>query len=255
MFIAACAVVGLLFGSFANVLIARIPTGEQWATGASRCPRCGHDLAWKDNIPLMSWLALHGKCRYCSEPISPQYPLVELAGAVSFAAVAAQFGTSVLTAAVLYLALISIALLVIDLRVFRLPDALVLPSIAVMAVLLAADFLLGGPGSLTRAGIGVAIAGGFYGALWFFYPGGMGFGDVKTAALLGMTLGYLGWASLAVGLILGPIIGGILVVGGLATRKVTRKTRVPYGPALILGAWVGILFGSTVSDWYVGILT
>lgn len=242
---------GLLLGSFVNVLIARVPAGEDWVRGSSRCPKCRHDLAWYDNIPLLSWVVLRARCRYCSARISARYPVVEVLVAGLVVAVAVQHGVSVLTLALVYLAAISVALAFIDADTQRLPDAIVLPALVALPVLLALDAALSdGWGNLARAGAGCAILGGFYGLMWLVYPPGLGLGDLKVAALLGFVLGYIAWPALAVGAIAGPLLGGGVVVVGLATRRLNRRSRVPYGPALLSGAWIGILAGSLIGHAY-----
>jgi leader peptidase (prepilin peptidase)/N-methyltransferase len=254
--ILAAAVLGLVVGSFTNVLIARVPAGEQWIRGSSRCPRCRHDLAWYDNIPVISWLVLSRRCRHCGRPISGRYPAVELLVALLWVAVAAEFGASLLSLALAYLACITVALVFIDLDVQRLPDSLVLPSSVIVAALLVGDAAATGEwSSLARAAAGIGIMGGFYGLVWMVYPSGLGRGDVTTAGLAGMALGYLGWSELAVGAILGPIVGGLAVAVGLASGALTRKSRVPYGPALLMGLWLGVLAGSVIGDWYVALFT
>ena len=242
---------GLLVGSFTNVLIARVPGGEDWVRGSSRCPKCEHDIAWYDNVPVVSWLWLRRKCRHCGEPISGRYPLVELTVMTLFVGVYTVWGLSLLALALAYLAVVSTALVFIDLEVQRLPNALVLPSFAVVGLLLVADAAVEQAGQdLVRAAIGLVALGGFYGLMWFIYPAGMGFGDVKTAGLLGMTAGYLGYTELGVGAFFGPILGGAVALAGLALRKMTMKSKVPYGPALIIGAWIGYFAGPAIGDIY-----
>lgn len=255
MTFATVAVLGLLVGSFTNVLISRVPADEDWVRGSSRCPRCGHEIHWRDNIPLLSWLLLRGSCRHCGQPISRRYPLVELLVSALFVAVYLGFGLSLTAAALGYLACVSTALAFIDLDVHRLPDPLVLPSYGVVGALLLSDAAVtGGWGDLARAGAGAGILGGFYLLMWLAYPAGMGFGDVKTAGLLGLALGYAGWPALAVGGIAGPLTGGAVVAIGLATRRLSRRQRVPYGPMLIVGAWLGVLAGAPIASAYVEML-
>lgn len=250
------AILGLLCGSFANVLIARVPTGEQWRTGSSRCPQCRTDLAWHDNLPVLSWLLLRRRCRHCQEPISCRYPVVELTVALMFALVAGRFAVSVLAVALAYLAVITVALAAIDLEHRRLPDALTLPAYPVLAVAIA---IQGGVEQewwiLARALIGAAILGGVYFALWFAYPKGMGFGDVKAAGMLGLALGAVGWGAVAVGAIAGPLIGGVAGVAVMIRTRRTRGVTIPYGPWLIAGAWLGILAGDRIGQGYVDLVT
>lgn len=255
IFVAAVAF-GLACGSFVNVLVARVPAGEDWVREPSHCPRCGHRIAWYDNIPVLSWLWLRRRCRHCRKPISGRYPAVELLVAALFVGVAALAGPSALALALVYLACVSVALVFIDLDVQRLPDSVVLPSMGVVGALLIADAAIGGAWwPLLRAGVGFLALGGFYLLMVTLYPRGMGWGDVKTAALLGMPLGYVGWSALAVGAFFGPILGGLAVLPGLIARKVSLSTRIPYGPALIAGAWVGLLAGSLLFRAYVRLFT
>jgi leader peptidase (prepilin peptidase)/N-methyltransferase len=242
---------GLAVGSFTTVLAARVPAGRTWVSGRSACPRCHAPIAWYDNVPVLSWLVLRRRCRHCSGRISVRYPLIELAVASLFVASAVTWGLSILTLAMWYLACVSVALVAIDIDVRRLPDPLVLPSYVVAAALLIADAVVTGEyGRLPVAGAGFLIMGLAYGLMWFAYPAGLGRGDVTAAALLGLYAGYLGWGVLAVAAIAGPLVGGCVVIVGLATRRLSLKSAVPYGPALVGGAWIGLLGGSQIVAEY-----
>ncbi|GAB3121826.1 prepilin peptidase [Glaciibacter psychrotolerans] len=274
-------VFGLLVGSFLNVVVYRVPNGMSVVSPPSTCPRCGSGIKPFDNIPVVSWLLLRGKCRNCATAISVRYPLVELGTGVAFAVVVwglvaggvstsstSGFGSTseigstsgtvagVLTViAFLYLAAISIALAVIDLDVKRLPNAIVLPSYIVGAVLLGAAGLLGGDlDALLRAGIGLAVLGLAYLLMALAYPGGMGFGDVKLAGVLGLYLGFLGWGELIVGAFAAFVLGGLFSIGLLLTRKATRTSGIPFGPWMLAGAWVGIFFGGSLWSAYLSLL-
>ncbi|WNM28838.1 prepilin peptidase [Demequina capsici] len=248
------AVLGLLWGSFTNVLIARVPQGMKWANDTSRCPRCGADIKWYDNVPLVSYVVLRGRCRSCKERISLRYPLVEALVAALWVAVYLMWGISVTSLVFAYLAVISVALVFIDLDVRRLPFSIVLPSYGVVAVLLAIALLLGEGGAWWMPLAGMGVLGGFYGLLWVVYPAGMGLGDVVAAGLLGLAAGFLGWPVLAVAAIAGPLLGGIVVAVGVLSGRLGRKTAVPYGPMLITGAWIGFLAGEAISNAYLGML-
>lgn len=168
----------------------------------------------------------------------------------------AVYGVSFLSGTLVYLAVVSTALFFIDIDVQRLPNSLVLPSYPIVAILLVADAGIEGDwGSVARAGAGLGILGGFYGLLWLAYPTGLGFGDVRTAGVLGMAAGYVGWDALAVGGIAGPLIGGVIVIVGLLLGRIGRRSRISYGPALIGGIWLGLLAGHGIADAYVGLLT
>jgi leader peptidase (prepilin peptidase)/N-methyltransferase len=253
--IAFLAVLGALIGSFLNVVVWRVPQGLSIVRPRSACPQCGHEIAWYDNIPIFSYVMLGGKCRNCKAHISMRYPLVEAATAVAFGVLAAGpylgWYAAALLPTLLYWAAIGIALTLIDLDHHRLPNVIVLPSYIVTAVLLLlASVLTGDYGRLLTAAIGCAALFALYWILAMAYPGGMGFGDVKLAGALGMLLGWLGWAPLIVGafsaFLLGGIIGAILMIG----RRATRKSRIPFGPFMLVGAAVGVFAGVGIANLY-----
>jgi leader peptidase (prepilin peptidase)/N-methyltransferase len=253
LLVALAFVLGLIIGSFLNVVIWRVPRGESIAHPPSHCPVCEEPIAPRDNVPLLSWLLLRGRCRHCRQPISARYPAVELLTGLLFAAVAARFGLTAALPAFLYLAAISVALALIDLDTKRLPNAIVLPSYAVAAALLTAAAAASGEwGSLLRAAAGMAALYAFYFVLVLIYPKGMGFGDVKLAGVLGAYLGWLGWGPLVVGLFLGFFAGGVVGIGLLATKRAGRKSQVPYGPFMLFGALVSVFWGAAIARWYVG---
>jgi leader peptidase (prepilin peptidase)/N-methyltransferase len=249
--IAFCAVLGLLVGSFLNVVVARVPAGESVVHPRSRCPRCGHPIRGTDNVPVLSWLLLRGRCRDCGEPISVRYPLVEAATGAAFGGVAAWLGPDAALPAFLYLAAISIALALIDLDVHRLPDAIVKPSWVVAPVLLAVPLVLDRDGgSALRAAIGAAAVFALYWVLWFVRPGGMGWGDVKLAPVLGLYLGYLSWGHLAFGSFAGFLLGGVVGVALMAAGRAGRKSKIPYGPFMLAGVWTAVAFAGPVVHAY-----
>jgi len=252
------ALLGLAVGSFLNVVVWRVPRGESVVSPPSACPRCGHEIRARDNIPVVSWLILRGRCRDCGEPISARYPLVEAMTAILFAATAWFAGPSWVLPALLYLAGIGVALTLIDLDTKRLPNAIVLPSYAVGGLLLAlASWNPGGAsdwGAYVRALIGCAILYAFYFTLVLVYPAGMGFGDVKLAGVLGLYLGWFGWAALVTGAFAAFLLGGLFAIGMLVTGRAGRKSSVPFGPWMLLGAAVGIVLGEQVWVWYSALL-
>ncbi len=253
--VVSAALVGLLIGSFLNVVIWRVPRNESVVSPPSACPACGNQITPRDNVPVLSWLLLRGRCRHCGERISGRYPAVELGTAIVFALAAWHFGLSWELPAFLYLAAISIALALIDLDVHRLPNSIVLPSYAVAGLLLSGVALLqGDPIVVVRLAAGGLALYAFYFVLAIIYPSGMGFGDVKLAGVLGMYLGFLGWPQVVVGAFLAFLLGG--VVGGflMVIRKVGRKSKIPFGPFMLLGGWLGIFFGQGVADWYLGLV-
>lgn len=255
---------GTIIGSFLNVVIYRVPLGRSIVAPPSACGSCGHEVRGYDNIPLVSWLVLRGKCRDCAAPISVRYPLVELAGAVFFGVVAWRFVPEVLASiggpalaagivqlvAYLYFAAISLALALIDLDTRRLPDVIVLPAYVVGAVLLTVTAALSGAWlPLLTAGIGMLGMGGVYLALAVARPGGMGMGDVKLAGVTGLLLGWLGVPELLVGGIAGFVLGGVFGITLLLAGR-GRRTAVAFGPWLLAGAWVGILAGEPIAAGY-----
>jgi leader peptidase (prepilin peptidase)/N-methyltransferase len=244
-------VFGLVIGSFLNVVIWRVPRGRSVVSPGSVCPSCGTPIAARDNLPVLSWLLLRGRARCCGGAISVRYPLVESASAVSLAGVAVWTGPTWRLPAFAYLAALSIVLAVIDVDVKRLPYWLVAPSYPVGAVLLGIASVTEHDGSsAVRALIGAALLWTFYRLVHLAYPPGMAYGDVRLAGLLGLYLAWLGWDHLVVGAFLGFLVGGLGSAVALALRRVSLKTQIPYGPYLLLGAWLGILLGQGIADWY-----
>lgn len=259
---------GALIGSFLNVVIYRVPSKRSIVSPPSACGGCGRPVRAYDNIPVISWLLLRGKCRDCGNRISVRYPLVELGGAVFFAVVALRFVPAIAQAptvpaviaalmalvAFLYLAAISIALALIDLDTHRIPNVIVLPAYLVGLMLLGiAAVLSGSYPALLRAGIGCAALGIAYLAMAVAHPGGMGFGDVKLAGVLGLFLGWLGWAPLAVGAMLAFVLGGAFSLIVIVTKRGGRKTAIPFGPWMLAGAWLGIFVGAPLSRAYLSL--
>ncbi len=249
-----CGVVGLTIGSFLNVVVWRVPRGESVVTPPSACPRCGKAIRPRDNVPVLGWLALRGRCRDCGEPISARYPLVEAGTAVLFAVMAVRFGADAALPAYLYLVAVGLALALIDLDVQRLPDALTLPSYPVALVLLGGAAVFDGTAdALVRAVVGGAAMFTFYFAVWFVAPRGMGYGDVKLSGLLGIYLGWISYGALAAGFFLAFLLGGVVSVGLVLFRDAGRKTKVPFGPFMLLGTLVGVLAGQELVDGYLSL--
>lgn len=249
-----CFVLGLVIGSFLNVVIWRVPRGESVVRPPSHCPRCDTEISPRDNVPVLSWLLLRGRCRHCGEPISARYPAVELLTGAVFAGLAVRFGYDEALPAFLYLGAVCVALALIDLDTRRLPNALTLPSYVVGIVLLGGAALLQGePRLLLRALGGMAAMYGFYLLLVLINDKGMGFGDVKLAGVLGLHLGWLGWPQVGVGTFMGFLVGGLYGIAAMLIGKATRKTKVPYGPFMVVGAFVSIWAGGAIWDAYAGI--
>jgi leader peptidase (prepilin peptidase)/N-methyltransferase len=273
---------GLLIGSFLNVVAYRVPAKISLVR-ESRCPHCDAVIKPWHNVPVLGWLALRGKCANCKAPISARYPIVEALTGIAFAVVtwwglsvyqgllgstlptylaspawdgivyAADVWAAVLViVAFLYFAAISIVLTLIDLDTHRLPNSIVLPSYLVAGILFTITAWLTNEWELLlRAAIGMVVLYAFYALLRFARPGGMGGGDVKLAGVIGIYLGWLGWGALAVGAFAAFVYGGVFGIALLLFRRAGRKTAIPFGPWMILGAWTGVFAGETVGRWYV----
>jgi len=260
------ALLGLLVGSFLNVVIYRVPIGKSIVTPPSACPRCGARIKPWDNVPVISWLLLRGRCRQCGTRISIRYPAIELLTAGLFVGASlglgidlgvstgALVGTILVLVAYLYFASISVALAGIDLDTHRLPNAIVLPAYPVLAVLLVAgSAFLNEYSPLWTAAIGGAALFAAYFLMALVYPGGMGFGDVKLAGVIGIVLGFLGWGPLVVGSFSAFILGGVFGIALMITKRAGRKSGIPFGPWMLAGAWVGIFVGENGWNWYLGL--
>jgi leader peptidase (prepilin peptidase)/N-methyltransferase len=246
---------GLAVGSILGVVVWRVPRGQNILSLPSACPKCAHPIRWYDNVPVFSWLLLRGKCRDCGESISPRYPLVEVTTAVIFGVIAAGVGAETslvwVLPAFLYLAAISIALTLIDLDTQTLPNKIVLPSIVVGAALLAlASAGTGNWGSLVGALTGGVVLFLFYFIAALIAPRGMGMGDVKLAAVLGLYLGWVGWGGLAVGAFAAFLLGGLFAITLVVIGRAHRRAAIPFGPWMIAGAWLGIAFGEQIWGQY-----
>jgi len=254
---------GLAVGSFANVVIRRLPKGESIVLPRSYCPACGKPIAPRDNIPLLSYFLLRGKCRNCRKAISPRYPLVEGLMALLFVAVfllaSARGEGIILFPFYWYFAFTMVVLSLIDFEHFILPDVLTYP-------LLAAGFLLAalcpgrlGPGGigpeLLRALIGAAVGGG---SLWLiglfgkaaFRKEAMGLGDVKLMAAVGA---WHGWGMALFAVFLGALAAAIVGLTLIILKKARWGAKLPFGPYLALGSLSTLFFGRTLIDWYLGL--
>ncbi|NBH09617.1 A24 family peptidase [Amycolatopsis sp. SID8362] len=248
--VVATAVLGLLVGSFLNVVIHRVPRGESVVRPPSRCPGCGEQIRARHNVPVLGWLLLRGRCANCGSRISVRYPLVELGTAVLFALLTLRLDPPDLPA-YLYFGAIGIALALIDLDCRRLPDAIVLPSYPVLAVLLTSSaWYRDDWWALARAGIGGAALFGFYLLLALVHPQGMGFGDVKLAGILGGVLGYLSWTALLLGAFGGFLLGAVAGVVVLAAGRGDRKTALPFGPFMIAAALIAVFVADPLARAY-----
>jgi leader peptidase (prepilin peptidase)/N-methyltransferase len=237
------AVLGAVIGSFLNVVIWRLPRGESLATPGSRCPHCERPIAPYDNVPVLSWLILRGRCRHCGAPISVRYPAVELLTAVVFAGIVAVRGFDEGLVLELPFAACLIALAGIDFDHRLLPNKIVYP----MAVYGLAATLLVDRGDLVEHLVAGAGAFTFLLVAALAYPGGMGMGDVKLAGAMGLFLGLSILPAMLVAFLAGTVVGlGIMAREGVGARK----KAVPFGVFLALGGIVGVLAGPELIDLY-----
>lgn len=242
---AIAAVAGLLVGSFLNVVIHRLPRGESLVSPGSRCPACGAPVKPYDNVPVVSWLLLRGRCRSCGAAISARYPLVEAGTAALYCACVATLGADrdVWLGIAFVTLLIPVALIDLDHRII--PNRLLLPFAVLAPVLVALiDF-----DALPEHLIAGAAAGGFFLVAALLYPRGMGMGDVKLAAVMGLYLGREVAPAILAALILGTV-GGLIVISRQRGDGEGRKTAVPFGPFLALGGLVGLFAGPEIVSWY-----
>ena len=237
----AAGLLGAILGSFLNVVAYRLPRGESLSRPRSRCPGCDTPIKPYDNVPVLSWLLLRGRCRSCRAPISARYPLVE-AGTGLLCALVVWLVEEPWLGLVFVLLLVPITLIDLDSRII--PNKLTLTgAVAAPAILALTD-----PGAIPEHLIAAASAGGFLFLAWLAYPRGMGMGDVKLAAVMGLFLGRAVAPAMFVALIAGTLVGAAVIA-----RKGTaegRKTAVPFGPFLALGSVVALFAGDALVDWY-----
>jgi leader peptidase (prepilin peptidase)/N-methyltransferase len=251
VFLFAAGALGAIVGSFLNVCIHRLPRHESIVWPASRCPRCGHPLAWHDNVPIVSYVVLHGRCRACGEPVSLRYPVIETVSAAMFAAGFWFYGPSALLIQRLVLGCILIVLFAIDLEHHLLPNVITLPGIV-------AGFLFSlvtEPGWVSSL-IGIVAGGGvlFIVAEAYYrirHEEGLGMGDVKMLAMVGA---FLGWKLTVLTLMMASISGSIVGLLFIVSRRGGMKYALPFGTFLAFGAAVAATFGSGLIDWYLGML-
>jgi leader peptidase (prepilin peptidase) / N-methyltransferase len=242
---AALFVLGAVVGSFVTVLAHRLPRGESWVGGRSRCPDCGASIAARDNVPILSWLWLRGRCRSCGEPISARYPLTEAGLGALWAATYLSLGDEdegrLALGLVLCALLVAITLTDLDLRLI--PNALVLFGAVVGLAIVA----LTDADSLAENLIAAAAAGGVLFLIALAYPRGMGMGDVKLVAMMGLYLGRAIAPAVLIGFALGALVGAVLLARHGAAA---RKRAIPFGPFLALGGVIGLWVGDEIVDWY-----
>jgi leader peptidase (prepilin peptidase)/N-methyltransferase len=236
---------GLVIGSFLNVVIARLPEGRSVWRPRSACPGCATPIAWYDNVPILSFAMLRGRCRSCRMAISPRYPIVEAATGILFGVAYLVLGPTPVfaTAAVLLASLVAIT--AIDLSSQIIPDVITLPGILVGV---AANLVTGRVAWLESL-LGIVVGGGIFFVIILASRGGMGGGDMKLGAMLGA---FLGWKLGLLAILLGVLSGGVVALGLLIMGRKGRKEAIPFGPFLALGGAVTCLWGESLLGWYLG---
>ena len=247
------AVLGLVVGSFLNVVAHRVPGGNSIVRPPSACPHCQTPILPRDNVPVLSWFLLRGKCRSCSEPISIRYPIVEALAAGLFAITPAVVGAVWVLPAYWWFVAVSLVLILTDLDHHRIPNAILYPGVAVGAVLLGIGSAVDGDiDSFIRGLAGAAAYFGFLLIVALIAKGGLGFGDVKLAVLLGLFTAYQSWGVLAVSVFGAVFIGGVVAIGLLIAGRKGRKDAIPFGPPMVVGSYLALVVGQQIADWYVG---
>ncbi|HYH87915.1 MAG TPA: prepilin peptidase [Solirubrobacteraceae bacterium] len=236
---------GLIIGSFLNVVAYRLPRGESVMFPASHCPSCDTPIKPYDNVPVLSWLALRGRCRSCHTSISARYPIVEAVTAALLVAVVLAKGADSDAWLGLAFVILLVPVTLIDLDHRIIPNTLMLIGTVVSVGIL----LLTDPGALTEHLIAAAGAGGFLLIAALAYPAGMGMGDVKLAAVMGLFLGRSVGPAMLVALVAGSVVGALIIARKGAAEG--RKTAIPFGPYLAFGGIVGLFAGDAIVDWYV----
>jgi leader peptidase (prepilin peptidase)/N-methyltransferase len=239
---------GLAVGSFMTVVVSRVPAGESVVRPRSRCPRCGTEIANRDNIPVISWLVLRGRCRSCGQGIPVRYPLLEISTAVLVVAAAAAYELpwqAVMVAAFLSL-MPAIAWIDIEHRII--PNRITYPAFVAFAAYVVVAYAFDGGTDPVRALMGALL---YAGVLFVvaIVSRGMGMGDVKLALVIGVVLGALGLGFVAVAAAGAVLFGGVGGIVALATGR-DRKSAIPFGPYMAAGAVVAAFWGERIADWY-----
>lgn len=247
LLIVACGLLGVAVGSFLNVVIYRVPRNESIVSPRSHCPTCTSPIKEYDNIPVISWLILRGHCRNCDATISPRYLVVELTTGVLFAGLAARSGYSWDLPAFAILLASLLALSCIDLELLVLPKKVIYPSLLLVTVLLVVASA--GTDDWNRLLVGAFCAAGWFVVFFlmnFTSPRILGFGDVRLAPLLGLTLGWLGWRYVVLGFFSANLIGAVIGISLIATKQMKRDQPVPYGVFLAAGTALAIFAGPEI---------
>ena len=253
MIVVSAALVGLMVGSFANVVVHRVPQRISVVSPRSRCGSCGAQVLSRDNVPVLSYVLLKGRCRSCGVAIPFRYVLVELGMSVLFVAMALRFGPSPVLPAYLWVTAALVVIGVIDIEHYLVLNRVLYPSLAVAGALFAAAAAVGGSWSeLLHAAVGAVAAFSVMAAVHIAKPSGLGFGDVRLSALLGLALGWLGLAQVAVGMFFGFLLGSVFGVALVLATGRSTKSRLPFAPFLAAGTLLAIVAGGPVVHAWLG---
>ena len=251
--LAIVALIGLVVGSFLNVLIYRVPLKKSIAWPSSTCPNCDEPIKKYDNIPVISYLILKGKCRSCDEAISLQYPAIELLSGGLTVISFLYFGITLSAVLSSFFLLVLLTVAAIDIKHKIIPNVIILPAIAVSAIIVVVGEIFGyeslplvGRASLALAVIGFLAGGGLLLVIALLWRGGMGGGDIKLAGFMGIFLGPF----VLLGLFAGFLFGSVAGVVSMAVFHKDRRDLIPFGPFLSLGAIIGLFFGPAILNWY-----
>lgn len=248
-------VLGLALGSFANVVIYRVPLGVSVVRPRSACPHCGEPVAPYDNVPLVSWIVLKGRCRRCGAPIRVRYPLIESLVAALFFGVTMWQGLSAELLILLPSIWFGVVLSAIDFDVRRLPRALTWPWLGTAsAAVIGVAMVTANPWMIVRAAIASLAFWLFYLVVFLVAPRGLGGGDVALAPILGVVAGSFGWEQAFVGFFAAPLWGMVIAIVPMIKARALRGIKVPYGPAMIVGCATGVLWGESIVSWYLDVL-
>lgn len=256
---------GLIFGSFINVVIYRLKHGGTVISGRSKCPKCKKTLGFFDLIPILSFVFLGGKCRYCNRKISYQYPIVELSSGIILLLiylkldyiktqfdVFSQANDIILFIFLGFFFLSLLAIFVYDLFYYIIPDSVILPLVLVSVLYYGLSYVLGIDFSLSDHVLGMFLYSGFFAAQYFLSKGKwVGGGDIKLGLALGL---ILGWQLTLVSLMIAYIAGSVISIILIGLGKKTRKDIIPFGPFLIASAFISLFWGNLFIDWYLGVV-
>jgi leader peptidase (prepilin peptidase) / N-methyltransferase len=243
---------GLVFGSFLTVVVHRLPRGESVIAPRSACPTCGAQIRARDNVPVLSYLALRGRCSGCSSPISAEYPITEAVTAALFVGASLAFPDVAVAALIAVFLAVMLAAALIDARHRIIPNRLTYPALVAGAVLVVVLAVAGRPVSVAGAAIGFLALGGGLLMIAIVASGGMGMGDVKLAGLIGLILGSIGLRYVGVAAALAVLAGGVGALVALALGR-SRRSAIPFGPYLAGGASAAALFGAPIARWYLSL--